>query len=102
MSDDETGTPCQGSCHHCGAAEDQPCLRDDCPCAQYSANEDDPPSTPTERAQNLARRAQDAQDRLGWANPDDHMEVTHATVDLARVVTDLARELRALVAGSAS
>lgn len=71
--------------------------------------------TDTERrrdqAQELRRRAKEAQDMLGWANPLDLHTVTHATVDLARVVTDLAglvhqtlmdlaiRDLRAALAG---
>lgn len=65
--------------------------------ADDQGDDDEPAPTPHERAQGFARRAQEAQDRLGWADPEDHMEVTHATVDLARVVSDVARELRSLL-----
>ncbi len=70
---------------------------DGCPALEPPEDwEEPPPSTPAERLDSLCRRAQEAQDRLGWADPQDHAEVTHATVDLARVVNDLTRELRTL------
>jgi hypothetical protein len=53
------------------------------------------PRTDTERwrdqAQQLRRKAQNAQDRLGWADWNNHEEVTCATVDLARIVTELSQ-----------
>lgn len=88
-------TPTAGTCTYCGADDGEPCDVDCVARLEYEADAVVP--TPSERAQGLYRRAKEAQDRLGWADPKDHMEVTHATVDLARVVTDLARELRQLI-----
>lgn len=44
----------------------------------------------------LRVRAMEVQDRLGWADPADHQVVTYATVDLARLVVELAAEVEAL------
>lgn len=44
----------------------------------------------------LRADAKAAQDRLGWASPTDHQEVTYATVDLARIVVTMAQRIQML------
>lgn len=64
------------------------------PLIDVLADDGEPPG-PT-----LRERAQDAQDRIGWANmvesPQGDTEFSSATLDLARLVTDLAREVESL------
>jgi hypothetical protein len=42
-----------------------------------------------ERIDSLGRRAQAAQDRIGWASWNDHEEMAGGVLDLARIVNDM-------------